>query len=82
MTVQRRAGGAFLTTTKMAAADVEWSVDYAFKTVLNKLEGFFSLKEEQRLDLKSVENKLFSCLRAASPFNHALIGCRSPSNCV
>jgi BMFP domain-containing protein YqiC len=44
---ERHAVEAFSTTTKMAAADVEQSVDSANEKVLNKMDGLFSLKEEQ-----------------------------------
>ena len=44
--MHRHAVEAFSTTTKMAAADVERSFDSTIETVLNQMEGIFSLKEE------------------------------------
>ena len=40
-------GGFDMMTTKMAATDVsEQSVEFAIATVLNELDGIFSLKED------------------------------------
>ena len=44
--MQSSAVEAFSTTTKIVAADVGQSVD-GIETVLNKLDGIFSLKEDQ-----------------------------------
>ena len=37
-------------TTKMDAADVEQSVDYAIETVLNELDAIFILRRRRRTD--------------------------------
>ena len=47
MAVQRSAIEAFSTTTKMANK----KLSFAIETVLNKLDGIFSLKKEQKTAL-------------------------------
>ena len=57
-------------TTKMDAADVEQSVDYAIETVLNELDAISSLREEQTTTPTAfVEKKdvFLSSLTAISP---------------
>ena len=60
---------AFSTTTKMAFADVERSVESAIETVLNKLVGIVTLKEEQTTALVAFVEKIKKTLspNAASP---------------
>ena len=74
--VQRSAVEAFFFNHNKDGRRRERSVDYAIKTVSNKLGGIFSRKEGQMTALKAfVEEKhIFSV--AQSPDFIAMIGCR------